>query len=80
MSESKGKFRVGVDIGGTFINKLSPWFAPSSPADAGVRLAQHVVAADAFQDRLPACRIGTLRRAPSRFTRDSGVRAGPFPA
>ena len=47
---------------------------------AGVRWVQSVLAANADQDHVPACRLGDATARPeSIHARDSGVRADPFP-
>ena len=80
MSDSQARFRVGVDIGGTFIDRRWLWFTVASAFDPGVRSAQSVLAANADQDHVPACRSGDATARPeSIHARDSGVRADPFP-
>ena len=80
MTNQQGRFRVGVDIGGTFIDRRWLWFTMASASDPGVRLAQSVLAANADQDHVPACRLGDATARPeSIHARDLGVRAAPFP-
>ena len=72
--------RVRVDIGGTFIDRRWLWFTMASASDPGVRWAQSVLAANADQDYVPACRLGDATARPeSIHARDSGLRADPFP-
>ena len=69
-----------MDIGGTFIDKRWPWFTMASASDLGVRWAQSVLAANADQDHVLACRLGNATVRPeSIHARDSRVRADPFP-
>ena len=80
MSDSQARFRVGVDIGGTFIDRRWLWFTVASASDPGVRLAQFVLSANADQDHVPACRLGDATARPeSIHACDSGVPADPFP-
>ena len=75
MYNSKGKFRVGVDIGGTFIDRRWLWFTMASASDPGVQLAQSVLAANIDQDHVLACRMGDATARPeSIHACDSGVR------
>ena len=72
--------RICVDVGGTFIDRRWLWFTMASASDPGVRLAQSVLAANADQEHVPACRLGDATARPeSIHARDLGVRAAPFP-
>ena len=80
MTESQARYRIGVDIGGTFIDRRWLWFTMASASDPGVQLAQSVLAANADQEHVPACRMGDATARPeSIHARNLGVRAAPFP-
>ena len=76
MTKSQARFRIGVDIGATFIDRQWSWFAMAIATDPETRLAQCVPTTDADQDDDCTCRLEELRLVHRRRFRRS---RRPFP-